>query len=140
YPFIRVDGADPYPRLEATRQPPEGRDVLLGPFRRSGTITATVEFLTEHLGLRQCSEPLRSGMSACALLDMGKCLGPCVGAVSREEYGAAVGRAIAVLEGRDETLVADLIERRDMLAEDLRFEDAAWLRDRIRGLEHVVKV
>ena len=42
YPFIRVDGADPYPRLEATRQPPEGRDVLLGPFRRSGTITMPV--------------------------------------------------------------------------------------------------
>jgi DNA polymerase-3 subunit epsilon len=140
YPFIRVDGADPYPRLEATRQPPEGRDVLLGPFRRSGTVAATVEFLTEHLGLRQCSEPLRPGMSACALLDMGKCLGPCVGAVSQDEYAAAVERAIAALEGRDEKLLAELTERRDALAEDLRFEDAAWLRDRIRGLEHVVKV
>ena len=140
YPFIRVDGADPFPRLEATRQPPTGNDVLLGPFRRSGTIAATVEFLTEHLGLRQCAEPLKPGMSACALLDMGKCLGPCVGAVSQDEYRAAIGRAIATLEGDDATLLADLTARRDALAEDLRFEDAAWLRDRLRALEHVITV
>ena len=40
YPFIRVDAADPFPRLETTRQPPSGGDVLLGPFRRSGTVSA----------------------------------------------------------------------------------------------------
>lgn len=140
YPFIRVDAADPFPRLEATRQPAAGGDVLLGPFRRSGTIAATVDFLTEQLGLRQCSEPLKAGMSACALLDMGKCLGPCVGAVDGDGYRAAVDRAVAVLEGRDGTLLAELMERRDSLAEDLRFEDAAWLRDRIRALEHVITV
>ena len=140
YPFIRVDAADPFPRLEATRQPPSGGDVLLGPFRRSGTIGATVDFLTEQLGLRQCTEPLKAGMSACALLDMGKCLGPCVGAVDGDEYRAAVDRAVAVLEGRDGTLLSELTERRDALADDLRFEDAAWLRDRIRALEHVITV
>jgi DNA polymerase-3 subunit epsilon len=140
YPFIRIDAADPFPRLETTCQPPAGGDVLLGPFRRSGAVSGTVDFLTEELGLRQCSEPLRAGMSACALLDMGKCLGPCVGAVDAKQYGAAVDRAVAVLEGRDETLLAELSERRDALAEDLRFEDAAWLRDRIRALEHVVAV
>ena len=140
YPVIRVDASDPFPRLESTRQPPSGSDVLLGPFRRSGTVSATVDFLTEHLGLRQCADPIKPGMSACALLDMGKCLGPCIGAVDGEEYRAAVDRAIAALEGRDDALVVELTERRDALAEDLRFEDAAWLRDRIRGLEHVITV
>jgi len=140
YPFIRVDAADPFPRLETTRQPPSDHDLLLGPFRRSGTVSATVDFLTEELRLRQCSDPIKPGMSACALLDMGKCLGPCVGSVDRDGYRAAVDRAVAVLEGRDETLIAELTERRDALAEDLRFEDAAWLRDRIRALEHVIAV
>ena len=140
YPFIWVDAADPFPRLEATRQPPSGSEVLLGPFRRSGTVAATVDFLTEQLGLRQCPEPIKSRLSACALLDMGKCLGPCIGAVDAAGYRAAVDRAVAVLEGRDETLVAELTDRRDALAEDLRFEDAAWLRDRIRALEHVITV
>lgn len=140
YPFIRVDASDPFPRLEATRQPPAANDVLLGPFRRSGTVSATVDFLTEQLGLRQCTDPIKPGMSACALLDMGRCLGPCIGAVDADRYRATVDRAVAVLEGRDETLIAALTERRDALAEDLRFEDAAWLRDRIRGLEHVITV
>jgi excinuclease UvrABC nuclease subunit len=71
---------------------------------------------------------------------MGKCLGPCVGEVDAEGFQAAVDRALAALEGRDDTLVAELTERRDALAEELRFEDAAWLRDRIRGLEHVITV
>jgi excinuclease UvrABC nuclease subunit len=140
YPFIRVDGTDPFPRLEATREPVTGQDVLLGPFRRAGTISATVDFLTEQLGLRQCSEPLKAGMSACALLDMGKCLGPCVGAVDGDEYRAAVDRAVSVLEGRDDSFLSEMVARRDALAEDLRFEDAAWLRDRVRSLEHVIAV
>src|SRR6185295_13000511 len=90
YPFIRVDSADPFPRLEATRQPSSDRDLLLGPFRRSGTVASAVMFLTEQLGLRQCSEPLKPGQSACALLDMGKCLGPCIGEVDQAGYRAAV--------------------------------------------------
>jgi DNA polymerase-3 subunit epsilon len=140
YPFIRIDRADPFPRLEATRQPPSDQDVLLGPFRRSGTVASAVMFLTEQLGLRQCSEPLKPGQSACALLDLGKCLGPCIGEVNDEEYGAAVRRAVDVLEGRDTSVLSEAAARRDALAEELRFEDAALLRDRIRAVEHVVKV
>jgi len=140
YPFIRVDAADPFPRLESTRQPPEADDTLLGPFRRSGTVAAAVELLTEQLGLRQCSGPLKPGQSACALLDLGKCLGPCVGAVDRAAYQSAVTRAVDVLEGRETALLAELVERRDALAEAMRFEEAAELRDRIRALEHVIGV
>ena len=59
--------------------------------------------------------------------------------MSREEYGTAIDRAIAVLEGRDETLVAELTKRRDMLAEDLRFEDSSerWTVD---SVDEVVEV
>jgi excinuclease ABC subunit C len=71
---------------------------------------------------------------------MGKCLGPCVGAVDAAGYRAAVDRALATLEGRDDSLLAELTDQRDALAEALRFEDAAWLRDRIQALEHVVAV
>lgn len=140
YPFIRIDPADGFPRLEATREPPAETDTLFGPFRRRGTVGTAVEFLTEQLGLRQCSEPLKQGMSACALLDLGKCLGPCVGAVSPDEYHAAVQRAADALQGQDETVVQDAIARRDALAEDLRFEEAARLRDQLRALEWVVSV
>ncbi|MGE3910525.1 MAG: exonuclease domain-containing protein [Chloroflexota bacterium] len=140
YPFIRLDQSDPFPRLEATREAPAGNALLLGPFRRRGTVAAAVDFLTEQLGLRQCTEPLKAGMSACALLDLGKCLGPCVGAVDGDAYRAIAARAVDVLQGTEETLLAELAARRDALAEDLRFEDAARLRDQIRSLEYVITV
>jgi DNA polymerase-3 subunit epsilon len=140
YPFIRVDTTDPYPRLEATRESPSGDGILLGPFRRRGAVNSAVEMLTEQLGLRQCTDPLKEGMSACALLDLGKCLGPCVGAVAPESYRATVTRALEALQGTDESVLVQLVARRDALAEALRFEDAARLRDQIRALEHVISV
>ncbi|MCC7369509.1 MAG: GIY-YIG nuclease family protein [Chloroflexi bacterium] len=140
YPFIQVNTADPHPRLEYTRESPSDQGILLGPFRRRGAVASAVDLLTEQLGLRQCSEPLKEGMSACALLDLGKCLGPCVGAVDGVAYRAAVERALGALQGADETVLAELVARRDALAEDLRFEDAARLRDQIRAFEHVVNV
>jgi excinuclease ABC subunit C len=71
---------------------------------------------------------------------MGKCLGPCVGAVDQVRYRAAAQRAADILRGRDGSLLDELVARRDELAEELRFEEAAQLRDRIRELEHIVGV
>jgi len=92
YPFIRIDLSDPYPRLEATLEPPTDGELAFGPFRRRATAAAAAQLVREELGLRECSDPIRPGQSACALLDMGKCLGPCVGAVGQVEYRAAVQR------------------------------------------------
>ncbi|MCC6176911.1 MAG: GIY-YIG nuclease family protein [Chloroflexi bacterium] len=138
YPFIRIDMTAPHPRLEATREPPSGEAIHFGPFRRRATAAVVVDLLTETLGLRQCTEPLKPGQSACALLDLGKCLGPCVGAVDDATYRAAAQRAANVLQGTDETLLTEWIARRDALAEEWRFEEAASLRDQIRALEHIV--
>ncbi len=140
YPFIRIDLADPFPRLATTRAAPTPETLNFGPFRRRATAAAAVDVLRERFGLRDCEEPIRSGRSACALLDMGKCLGPCVGAVDQPTYQAAAERAAAVLGGRDGGLLDELVARRDALAGDLRFEEAARLRDRIRELEHIVGV
>jgi DNA polymerase III subunit epsilon len=138
YPFIKVDSADPHPRLEATRERPSDGTVYFGPFRRAAVVSSAVVFLNEQLGLRQCSGPLKPGQAACALLEMKKCLGPCVGAVSSAEYAAAVDLGLNVLQGRDTSVLERAAQRRDELGEQLRFEEAAELRDRIRDLEQVI--
>jgi DNA polymerase III subunit epsilon len=140
YPFIKVDMADPYPRLEATRERPTDGAAYFGPFRRASVVSSAVVFLNEQLGLRQCSGRIKPGQPACALLEMRKCLGPCVGAVSDAEYGAAVTEALGVLRGESTSVQDRAAERRDGLGEALRFEEAAELRDRIRDLEQVVGV
>jgi excinuclease ABC subunit C len=71
---------------------------------------------------------------------MKKCLGPCVNAVSNSEYGAAVDHGLRVLRGEDTGLLEQAAQRRDELGEELRFEEAAELRDRIRDLEQVIGV
>ncbi len=137
YPFLRLV-QDPFPRLEATREPPNERDLYFGPFRRTSAVAGAAELLSQSLGLRSCTEPLDGRHGPCLLLDLGKCSGPCVGAISPEGYRARVERAVAILEGRDASLLDELARRRDALAEQLRFEEAAQLRDRMQELEYLL--
>jgi DNA polymerase-3 subunit epsilon len=140
YPFIKLDVNDAFPRLEATRERPSDGAVYFGPFRRAAAVSSAVVFLNEQLGLRQCTGELKPGQAACALLEMKKCLGPCVGAVTRQEYAAKVDEGLRVLRGQDTGLLDRAAQRRDELGEHLRFEEAAELRDRIRDVEQVVGV
>src|SRR5713226_9358408 len=117
YPFIKIDLGDPHPRLEATRERPSDGTLYFGPFRRAGVVSSAVLFLNEHLGLRQCSGELKPGQAACALLEMKKCLGPCVGAVSQAQYGEAVQEALAVLRGESTSVLERAAVRRDELGE-----------------------
>lgn len=139
YPFVKVDTSDPHPRLTATRERPAEDALYFGPFRRAGQVASAVQFLTEQLGLRQCKGPLVPGQAACALLELGKCLGPCVGAVTDEQYAEAVNEAVRLVKGEGTGLVERLTARRDELADELRFEEAAELRDRIKDLEALVR-
>jgi len=140
YPFIKVDTTDPFPRLEATRERPSDGAAYFGPFRRAGVVSSAVVFLNEQLGLRQCSGRLKAGQPACALLEMKKCHGPCVGAVSAPEYARVVDEALEVLRGDSTDVLDRAALRRDRLGEELRFEEAAELRDRIRDVEQIVGV
>jgi DNA polymerase-3 subunit epsilon len=142
YPFIKIDLTDPYPRLEATRERPTDGDgvTYLGPFRRAAVASSAVVFLNEQVGLRQCAGRLKPAQPACALLEMNKCLGPCVGAASPEAYEAAVAEVLGTLRGESTGLLERAAQRRDQLGEELRFEEAADLRDRIRQVEQIVGV
>jgi DNA polymerase-3 subunit epsilon len=140
YPFIKVDLTDAHPRLEATRERPTDGAAYFGPFRRASVVSSAVVFLNEQLGLRQCSGKLKPGQPACALLEMRKCLGPCIGAVSADDYRAAVDEGLSILRGQSNSVLERAAQRRDELGEQLRFEEAAELRDRMRDLEQVVGV
>ena len=138
YSFIKLDLSERYPRLLATRERPTDGALYFGPFRRASMVASVVLFLSEQLGLRQCTT-LKPGHS-CPLLGMRKCLGPCVETASEGDYRAAAERAARVLRGEDPTLLEAAAERRDGLAEALRFEEAAELRDRMNDLERIIGV
>ncbi len=138
YPFVKLDLRERFPRLVATRERPSDGALFFGPFRRASSVASAVVFLNEQLGLRQCRDPEAVGGSACPLLEMRRCLGPCVAAVPEAGYRAAAEEAARILRGQDTTLLDRLVRRRDDLAAELRFEEAAELRDRLRDVELLV--
>ena len=136
--FLSIDPAAPYPRFELTQEPQVEGATLFGPLRQARAVGAAIDLLQDHLGLRRCRDEIRPGMSACPLLDLKKCLGPCVRPEATGAYREAVGQALDLLEGRDRRLLERLAIRRDALAEELRFEEAATLRDHIRTFENLL--
>jgi excinuclease ABC subunit C len=138
YPFIRITDRDRFPRIEATLDRPSDDGTYFGPFRRRGTAGEVAELLQTAFGLRSCVDPIRPGQSACAQLDLGRCSGPCVGAIDDRAYHDRVQAASDVLRGDGSSLLAELVVRRDRFADSWRFEEAANVRDQIRALEHIL--
>lgn len=126
-----------FPRLSVVRSVKQDGAHYAGPFASRRTADAAVTALHEVVPLRQCTSRIsarRPGTSACVLLDLGRCGGPCIGAQSTEDYAGVVDRAAQALAGGTEKVVSELRERLDVLAEQERFEEAGTLRDRMMAL------
>lgn len=141
-PCVRLDLADPYPRLEVTRTPRRDGALYFGPFFRHGTLETAVAALGQALGLRDCEYPggRLPGRRPCHRYELRTCLAPCVvggDAGGREAYARAVRLACEALAGEGDRPggVFPLLEARmHRAAESLRFEQAARLRDALAQL------
>lgn len=147
YPFIKVTVQEEWPRVFSTRQVFEDGARYFGPYASPGSVYKTLDLLNRLFAFRpsyNCSdswfnEHRRKGRP-CTYHNIKRCLGPCVpGLVSQEEYRQAIDAVCCFLEGKTEQIVRDI--RRDMeaAAEDLNFERAAYLRDRIVAIEKIME-
>ena len=140
---LRLDVSGAWPRYQLTRK--IGKDVrrgvrYIGPIPSASRARTTLEFLERRFPLRTCTDrELKSRRRPCLLYQMKRCLAPCVGLCSKEEYAAAVSESLLFLEGRSGELLDRLRERMvgHALAEE--FEQAAALRDRVRAIEAVTE-
>ncbi len=138
YPFVRIDVRSAYPRVELTRAPADDGAVYVGPFRSARTIGHVVEYVRTVCGIRSCDRSALPDGRSCMLLDLKRCLGPCVGAVSQDDYRAAVDRALEMLRGDWEDITLGLEERMNKLADLEEFERAAELRDAVKHLRYLM--
>src|SRR5882672_2986516 len=138
--YVRVDRRHPFPALALARRPRGRRKDLSfhGPFASAGSLRHALRLLGGVIPLRDCSDrEFASRTRPCLKHDMGRCVAPCVGLVSREDYGRLLEQALDVLSGRcEETLVA-LQVRMDEEARAQHYERAARLRDQIRSLRAI---
>jgi DNA polymerase-3 subunit epsilon len=135
--YIRVDTKQAFPTLTVmTRRPRTG--MAIGPFTNVWAARRVVTAVREHFGLRMCGRRLSGSPAECAHRVSSSCPRPCIGAVSREEYGARLTAALAVFEGGHARFKATLQALRERAAMDLRYEDAIVYRDTLKALDRCV--
>ncbi len=139
YPYIKMTDS-PYPRLIVTRDRQAGRGRYFGPYTGTAAAYAAADAVNRIFRLPTCrrSFPKDIGKERpCLYAQMGRCMAPCTGNISAEEYGKTVQAACAVLDGGVRDTVRLLEAEMLQYAEAERFEDAARCRDSIAALRHL---
>jgi excinuclease ABC subunit C len=138
YPLIKVTVNDPWPRLVITRKRVRDGSRYFGPYSSSSSLRETLKLLHSIFPLRRCPR-VKSRPRPCLNFQMGHCLAPCAMPVNRKQYDAMVNGMLMVLEGRNRELLDDLRHKMKASAESLNFEEAATIRDQIKGLERTLE-
>jgi excinuclease ABC subunit C len=133
YPFLRLSVQEQFPALTVVRRAARDGARYFGPYITAGAMRTTLRLLRRLFPLRLCRQ-LRPGRP-CLNYQMGRCLAPCAGKVGAEEYGELVRATALFLQGRGAELAAGMRRQMAAAAEELRFEDAAALRDHVAAIE-----
>jgi len=138
YPYIRLSTQEEYPRFSLVNRPTQDGARYFGPYGSRGSTQAIIEALRTALRLPSCGKKFPRDIGKerpCLNYHMGQCDGYCRGADLKGDHDEAMAQAISLLEGRYKEVMADLTAEMERSAEELRFEKAAQLRDRLRAIE-----
>lgn len=137
YPYLCVTWSEDYPRIFITRKRRKSlKDRYYGPYVDVGLLRSTLSLVKRIFPLRQRPQPLFKDRP-CLNYDIGRCPGVCQQLVTPDEYRKTLQRVVMVFQGRTTELVDILTQQMETAAEALKFEQAARLRDQIRGLERL---
>jgi excinuclease ABC subunit C len=136
YICLRLDHTQPYPRLEVVRRFQADGAQYFGPYASASSIRETLRIVNRYFQLRTCSDHvLANRKRPCLLYQIGRCPAPCVHPVAHEEYHRNVREVALFLEGRAGELTTSLKGRMRESAKELRYEEAARLRDQLFAIE-----
>lgn len=136
YLSIRIDRNAEWPRIELVRKVEQDGALYFGPFTAGGKIRSILEIIKNVIPLRTCSNTVFYNRTRpCLEYQIKRCSGPCALPVDREDYLVWVDQAIALLQGKKTQAIENMKKRMEEASENLRFEEAAALRDKINLLE-----
>lgn len=131
----------PLLRLIRYKGKPTEAGTHFGPYTNALAARQTLDLISRMFPLRQCSDTeLANRERPCLLYDIKRCLAPCVGKCTKEEYGAQVEGAMRLLKGKDKEVLGELKSQMEAASEALEFEKAARLLEMIHQIEHVTQV
>ncbi|MEO8954753.1 MAG: excinuclease ABC subunit UvrC [Ktedonobacteraceae bacterium] len=156
YPYIKVSLTEDFPRVYRVRSFQRDGNRYFGPYTNSGAVDATLDLLNKLFAFRTCrydasawappakGEPPTGWKQKllsrpCTQYYIHRCIAPCVAYATREEYMAVIKQVILFLEGKHDEVLKMLQEKMQTAAEELNFEEAARIRDRIQSVERVLE-
>jgi len=138
YPYLKVALNEPWPRVEITRRVQPDGARYFGPYASAGSVRKTLDLVKKLFPWRSCTKTI-TGTDPRPCLDyfIHRCIAPCAGYCSKEDYDNVIRQVILFLEGRVDEVVREIRLKMDEAAEGLEYERAAVLRDQIQAVERV---
>lgn len=138
FPYILITGDDDWPQIVKHRGARSRKGRYFGPFASAAAVNQTLSHLQRAFLLRSCSDAVFSGRTRpCLLYQIKRCSAPCVGRITREDYGTLVDEARSFLSGGSQRIQRELAVRMEAASQAMDFESAAVYRDRLRALARV---
>ena len=136
YPYIKIDIKSDYPNVTITRKKINDGSKYFGPYANPGAAKEMLDFIKQKYKIRQCKN-FRSETRACLNYHINRCLGPCMGYVSKEDYIKQIDEIIDILDGKVDKVLKELEKQMIEESSKMNFEQAAYIRDRMLAIQRV---
>jgi excinuclease ABC, C subunit len=136
YPYIKIDVKSNFPGVFITRRLTNDGAKYFGPYANPGSAKEMIDFIKQRYKIRQC-RTLKPRTRPCLNYHIGRCLAPCMGYVTKEEYKEQINEIIDLLDGKTDKIIKELTEQMQIASQKMDYEKAATLRDRIQAIERI---
>ncbi len=135
FPFIFISNKEKWPQIKKHRGKKDKEGFFFGPFASAGSANWTIKMIQKIFQLRICDDTVfKNRERPCILYQIKRCSGPCVNFIHENEYRKSVGDAIDFVSGKSRKIQKSLSAQMETASDELDFEKAAILRDRIKSL------
>ena len=140
YPYLKIDLAEDFPKVYITRKVAKDGARYFGPFASAGSVRQTMDLIKRLFPYRSCTKAITGkDPRPCLEYFINRCVAPCTGVASKEDYAKVIDQVTLFMEGDTEAVTSDLQTNMEKASEDLEFERAAVLRDRMRSVQKVAE-
>ncbi len=139
YPFLRIDMKEKYPTINLVRRLKNDGAKYFGPYMQSVNIRDIFDLIHTAFNVRDCKRDMSRPSRPCLNQHLGRCLAPCSGRVSEEEYKAEIHKVIEFLKGNDREVERVLTKKMKDFAEQENFEVALNYRNKLQVLDKLVR-
>ena len=140
YPYLKIDLTEEFPRVYITRQVANDGARYFGPFATASSVRKTMDLIKKLFPYRSCTKTITGrDPRPCLEYYIHRCVAPCSGLATQEDYAQVIQQVIMFMEGNTEAVTRELKKKMEAAAEELEFERAAALRDQIRGIDQVAE-